>query len=150
MKKTIVTGGAGFIGSHLTERLLSDGHQVLVLDNYSTGRQENLRSFSGRDGLSIGRCDVRDFDAIHSLFEGVDWVFHLAALADIVPSIQTPAAYHQSNVDGTVSVLEASRKAGVKRFVYAASSSCYGIPQQYPTPEQSKVAHPQIPTDIFR
>jgi UDP-glucose 4-epimerase len=139
MKKTIVTGGAGFIGSHLTERLLSDGHQVLVLDNYSTGRQENLRTFSGREGLSVGRCDIRDFDAIHSLFEGVDWVFHLAALADIVPSIQTPATYHQSNVEGTVSVLEASRKGGVKRFVYAASSSCYGIPQQYPTPEHAPI-----------
>ena len=78
------------------------------------------------------------------LFQDIDWVFHLAALADIVPSIQMPMQYHRSNVDGTFAVLEASRAAGVKRFVYAASSSCYGIPDQYPTPETAE-ARPQYP-----
>ena len=83
-------------------------------------------------------------DELDAYFEGVEWVFHLAGLADIVPSIQRPIDYHRSTVDGTVRVLEASRKAGVKRFIYAASSSCYGIPDVFPTPETAP-ARPQYP-----
>jgi UDP-glucose 4-epimerase len=133
----IVTGGAGFIGSHLVDRLLQDGHRVSVIDNFVNGREENLaaaRAFGG-DRLQVYRFDVADADAIKPLFVGIDRVFHLAAMADIVPSIQNPTLYHRANVDGTVAVLEASRAAGVKRFVYSASSSCYGIPDVYPTPE---------------
>ena len=139
MKRAIVTGGAGFIGSHLTERLLQEGHHVLVLDNCSTGREENLAHLLTSDRLQLVHCDVTNFQAIKPLFKGVDWVFHLAALADIVPSIQNPGDYHRSNVDGTVAVLEASRHEGVKRFVYTASSSCYGVPQQCPTPETTPI-----------
>ena len=139
MKNTVVTGGAGFIGSHLTERLLNDGHQVLVLDNCSTGHEGNLAHLFDDKKLSFVKGDVTDYRVVEPLVKSADWVFHLAALADIVPSVQTPQTYHQSNVDGTVSVLEASRKAGVKRFIYAASSSCYGIPQQYPTPEHAPI-----------
>lgn len=142
--RCIVTGGAGFIGSHLVDRLLADGHQVLVFDNFATGRPENLAHLRHAVGLSVAQVDVADFAAIQGLFEGVDWVFHLAALADIVPSIQRPLDYHRANVDGTVNVLEAARLAGVKRFVYAASSSCYGIPDVYPTPETAPV-RPQYP-----
>lgn len=142
--RCIVTGGAGFIGSHLVDRLLADGHQVLVFDNFATGRPENLAHLRHAAGLSVAQVDVADFAAIQGLFEGVDWVFHLAALADIVPSIQRPLDYHRANVDGTVNVLEAARLAGVKRFVYAASSSCYGIPDVYPTPETAPV-RPQYP-----
>ncbi len=138
-KRTLVTGGAGFIGSHLVERLLHDGHHVLVLDNFSTGRPENLEHLKGQEKLSVVQCDVSQFDQVYPLVQGVDWLFHLAALADIVPSIQNPLAYHRSNVDGTVSVLEAARRQGVKRFVYAASSSCYGIPDDYPTPETAEI-----------
>lgn len=83
--------------------------------------------------------DVSDAQAIRPEFENIEWVFHLAALADIVPSIQQPMAYHQANVDGTIAVLEAARLAGVKRLVYAASSSCYGIPDEYPTPETAAI-----------
>lgn len=143
-KHCIVTGGAGFIGSHLVERLISDGHQVMVLDNFSTGRRANLAHLDDHPALRIIHSDIADLHAIKAHFDAVDWVFHLAALADIVPSIQKPLAYHRANVDGTVSVLEAARSADVKRFVYTASSSCYGIPDVYPTPETAPV-QPQYP-----
>lgn len=142
--QVVVTGGAGFIGSHLVDRLVAEGHQVTVLDNLSTGSKANLAGVTGRKNLRIHTADVADHDAIHRFFEGADWVFHLAALADIVPSIERPLEYHRANVDGTVSVLEASRRAGVRRFVYTASASCYGIPRVYPTPETEPV-QPQYP-----
>jgi UDP-glucose 4-epimerase len=142
--KTIVTGGAGFIGSHLTELLLQQGHQVTVLDNLSTGRLENLAHLKGRTGLSFRQAEVTNPDTIRPYFDRVDWVFHLAALADIVPSIQRPLEYHRANVDGTAAVVEAARLAGAKRFVYAASSSCYGIPDTFPTPEAAEL-RPQYP-----
>lgn len=142
--RCLVTGGAGFIGSHLVDRLLGDGHEVVVLDNFSTGRRQNLSQHEGHPGLTVHKRDVALLETIQPLFEGVDWVFHLAALADIVPSIVRPLEYYRSNLDGTVAVLEASRKAGVKRFIYAASSSCYGIPDIYPTPETAPIS-PQYP-----
>lgn len=138
-RRIVVTGGAGFIGSHLVERLLADGHTVAVLDNLSTGRMENLDQAKDNLQCSIYRVDVSNYSEIKQFFEGVDWVFHLAALADIVPSIQQPLAYHKANVDGTIAVLEAARSAGVRRFVYAASSSCYGIPDEFPTPETAPI-----------
>jgi UDP-glucose 4-epimerase len=142
--KIIVTGGAGFIGSHLVEALISGGHRVLVLDNLSTGRMKNLSHIKSAR-LSFQRVDVSDeSQPLYKYFTGIDWVFHLAALADIVPSIVQPLKYHQANVTGTVNVLEASRKACVKRFLYAASSSCYGIPDKYPTDETAPV-RPQYP-----
>lgn len=140
----LVTGGAGFIGSHLAERLLKEGCAVRVLDNFSTGRRSNLAHLRGHPGLSIHRADVARGDRIRPLFSGAEWVFHLAAQADIVPSVESPRDYHRSNVEGTVAVLEASRAAGVRRFVYAASSSCYGIPDRFPTPE-SAPARPMYP-----
>ena len=137
--KCLVTGGAGFIGSHLVDRLLIDGHQVIVLDNFSTGRSENLSQHSSSPSLSIHQVDIADFEAIQPYFPGVEWVFHIAGLADIVPSIQRPLDYHHANVSGTASVLEASRLAGVRRFIYTASSSCYGIPDIIPTPETADI-----------
>ena len=135
----LVTGGAGFIGSHLVELLLSDGHSVMVLDNFATGNPENLRQAEQNTNLTLHRIDISNGDDLQPLFSGIDWVFHLAALADIVPSMEEPAKYHRANVDGTVAVLEASRHAGVKRFIYSASSSCYGIPDDVPTLETSPV-----------
>jgi len=143
-RSILVTGGAGFIGSHLVERLLSDGHRVTVIDNFTTGRPLNLAHVKDNPRLTIHEADIVDRRTIAPLFRGVDWVFHMAALADIVPSIQQPLAYHHSNVDGTVSVLEAARAADVKRFLYTASSSCYGIPDHYPTPETAGI-RPQYP-----
>ena len=142
--KTVVTGGAGFIGSHLVDRLLKDGHEVIVIDNYSTGRRLNLEHVANIPRLKIHEADINDYERILPLFVGVDWVFHLAALADIVPSMQRPMEYHRANVDGTISVMEACRAAGVKRFVYTASSSCYGLPDRYPTSESAEI-RPQYP-----
>jgi UDP-glucose 4-epimerase len=139
-----VTGGAGFIASHLVDRLLADGHSVRVLDNFSTGRPENLAHLARDPRLSLERVDISSEPRLNALLAGADWVFHLAALADIVPSIERPMDYHRANVDGTVAVLEAARDAGVGRFLYAASSSCYGIPDAYPTPETAP-PRPQYP-----
>ena len=143
-ERVLVTGGAGFIGSHLVERLLDDGHQVVVLDNFSTGRPQNLARLRHHPALEFYQVDIIDHETVRPLFAGAKWVFHLAALADIVPSIQRPLDYHRANIDGTASVLEASRAAGVERFIYTASSSCYGIPDVYPTPETAPI-RPQYP-----
>ena len=142
--KTLVTGGAGFIGSHLVDRLLRDGHDVTVIDNCSTGRWENLDHIGENEHLKKVEADINDQKTIRPEFDGKDWVFHLAALADIVPSIEQPEAYFRSNVDGIFSVLQAAKDAGVKRFLYTASSSCYGIPDTYPTSEDAEI-RPQYP-----
>ena len=138
---TLVTGGAGFIGSHLVESLLAQGHQVTVVDNLACGRRENLPS---HENLVFKNVDICDRSALQSCFDGIDWVFHLAGLADIVPSIENPSAYFKANVEGTLNVLEFAHAAGVKRFVYAASSSSYGVPDRYPTPETTPI-RPQYP-----
>lgn len=140
----VVTGGAGFIGSHLTETLLAAGRSVRVVDNFSTGRRANLAALADNPRLEIVEADVTDAAAMVRLIAGTERVFHLAALADIVPSIQMPDAYFHANVDGTYAVCRAAQQAGVKRFVYAASSSCYGVPDVYPTPETAP-ADPRYP-----
>jgi UDP-glucose 4-epimerase len=142
--KTLVTGGGGFIGSHLAEQLLSQGHEVVILDNLSCGRLANIASFEKHPKLRLVTSDIVDREQIANAFNGVDWVFHLAGIADIVPSIERPDAYFQNNVLGTLNVLQCARGAGVKRLVYAASSSSYGIPSLYPTPETSPI-QPQYP-----
>lgn len=142
--KTIVTGGAGFIGSHLSELLIAEGHDVVVVDNLTSGRLENMKSVANHPRFKFANADIRDPAALQPLFEGVDWVFHLAGLADIVPSIEMPSQYYSTNVSGTFNVLECARRSGVKRFLYAASSSSYGIPDLYPTPESAPI-QPQYP-----
>ncbi len=136
---SLVTGGAGFIGSHLVERLLAMGHEVRVIDNLASAQPRNIDLFREHQNYRFLHADINDGDKIAPAFEGVDWVFHLAAMADIVPSIQNPHIYHRSNVDGTYAVLEHVRQNGCKRFVYAASSSCYGIPDVFPTPEDAPI-----------
>lgn len=142
--RCLVTGGAGFIGSHLVERLLGDGHSVTVVDNFATGREENLHGASNRGELHIEAFDVQDVQRMQQVMKGIDWVFHLAGLADIVPSIQRPLDYHSANVDGTASAVEAARQGGVKRFIYVASSTCYGLPEVFPTPESAPI-RPMFP-----
>lgn len=142
--KALVTGGAGFIGSHLVDLLLEKGHEVVVLDNLSGGWMKNLTTAENHPKFRFVHADIRNRETLQPHFEGIDWVFHLAALADIVPSIEKPRDYFETNVDGTFNILEAAQKANVKRFLYAASSSCYGIPAKYPTPETAPVS-PQYP-----
>ena len=142
MTVALVTGGAGFIGSHLVDALLAEDISVRVVDNYSTGRPENLAHVSGK--VEIIEADIAKSGSWQKSIQGADWVFHLGALADIVPSIQRPEDYFLANVNGTFNVLEAARNAGVKRFIYAASSSCYGIPESYPTAESAEIS-PQYP-----
>ncbi len=122
--KALVTGGGGFIGSHLVTRLLSLGHEVRVIDNFSTGRKENLAEASDRIDLREG--DLRDAGAVGEAMEGIDRVFHQAALASVARSVEDPLTTNAVNVEGTLNVLTAARDAGVGRVVYAASSSAYG------------------------
>jgi UDP-glucose 4-epimerase len=142
--RVVVTGGAGFIGSHVVEQLLADGHEVHVVDDLSTGRLANLVAVASDPRLHVHELDVADFDALLPVMRGCEQVHHLAALADIVPSIERPLSYAHANVDGTMAVLEAARQCGVSRFVYAASSSCYGIPDAFPTAEDAP-CRPQYP-----
>ncbi len=140
----LVTGGGGFIGSHLVDRLLVSGRRVRVLDSFVVGRRSNLRQHQGKSDLEIVEADISGKEAVIDACTGVDRVFHLAARADIVPSIQHPEAYFRANVDGTFAVLEAARAREISRFIYVASSSCYGIPAFYPTPENAP-ADPRYP-----
>ena len=140
--KSLVTGGAGFIGSHLVDALLSKGDDITVLDNFSTGRPENLSHV--KDEIELVEADLSFYGTWTKYFKGVDRVFHLAALADIVPSIENPDTYYQANVTGTFNVMKACKKFNVGKVVYSASSSCYGIPDVVPTPESAEI-RPQYP-----
>ncbi|HET6584413.1 MAG TPA: SDR family oxidoreductase [Nannocystaceae bacterium] len=140
----VVTGGAGFIGSHVVEQLLAAGHEVHVVDDLSTGRLANLEHLQADPRLSVHVLDVADHAALQPIVRGAEHLYHLAALADIVPSIEQPLAYAHANVVGTLSVVEAARRGGVRRLVYAASSSCYGLPDAFPTPEDAP-CRPQYP-----
>jgi UDP-glucose 4-epimerase len=144
IRKAVITGGAGFIGSHLADALVAQGVAVVAVDNLANGSAENLAQAAASGLCTLRRADITDFDAIRPHFEGADTVFHLAGLADIVPSVENPRPYLRVNVDGTVNVLEAARHAGAQRLVYAASSSCYGIPDVFPTPETAEL-RPQYP-----
>jgi UDP-glucose 4-epimerase len=134
--KAVVTGGAGFIGSHLVDALVARGLTVLVIDDLRSGRESNL--LESRDAVRLEQLDVASAD-LSGLVEPGDWVFHLAGMADIVPSIERPRDYFEANVIGTFNVLEAARLGGAARFVYTASSTCYGIPADYPTPEDTPI-----------
>ena len=120
----VVTGGAGFIGSHIAERLLRDGHTVRIVDNLITGKRANLELLKGK--VEIYDVSITDLAALRSVFEGVDTIFHHAALASVPLSIDNPLLSHEHNATGTLNVLVAARDAGVRRVVYAASSAAYG------------------------
>jgi nucleoside-diphosphate-sugar epimerase len=120
----LVTGGAGFIGSHLAERLLNDGHHVKIVDNLSTGKRANLDRLHG--DLDFHEVSITDLDALRPIFSGVDTIFHQAALPSVPRSIDDPLTTHEYDLTGTLNVLIAARDAGVRRVIYAASSSAYG------------------------
>ena len=133
MSKYLVTGGAGFIGCNLARFILAKGHQVVVLDNFATGKRENLAEIQGRIELVEG--DIRDRAAVDRALGGCAAVFHEAALGSVPRSVADPLTSHDVNVNGTVTVLEAARAAGVKRVVFAASSSAYGNQKESPKHE---------------
>src|SRR5215472_3083066 len=139
----VVTGGAGFIGSHLVDLLLQEGFAVRVIDDLSGGHRSNLVHHDGNADLTCSWQDIRSLEAGDPVFAGAKYVFHLAGIGDIVPSIESPTKYMDTNVQGTVRVLECARHAGVGKFVYAASSSCYGL-AGVPTAEDHPV-DPQYP-----
>lgn len=124
MKKCLVTGGAGFIGSHIAAELVRRGCEVTIFDNLSTGKLENMESF--KDDVKFVQGSITDIDQLHECFKGIDTIFHQAALASVPRSVDDPITSNNHNVNGTLNVLVAARDAGVGRVVYAASSSAYG------------------------
>lgn len=142
MIKYIVTGGAGFIGSHLVEKLLKQNKKVIIIDNLSTGRIENIKKFINK--VRFIQADISKKGNWEKIITKNSYVFHLAALADIVPSIKFPQKYFNANVKGTLNIVEACKDKGIKKIIYAASSSCYGIPKNFPTPEK-EILSPQYP-----
>jgi UDP-glucose 4-epimerase len=139
----VVTGGAGFIGSHMVDLLLARGFRVRVIDNLVGGREANLARHASNRDFAFEQSDIRDHRPGSALFREADYVFHFAGIGDIVPSIENPDAYMSTNVQGTVQMLECARHASVRKFVYAASSSCYGLADT-PTREDHRIA-PQYP-----
>jgi UDP-glucose 4-epimerase len=139
MKKVLVTGGAGFIGSNLVDKLVEAGHRVIILDSLVTGNLDNLKKYKKK--IKFAKIDIfkANENVLQKYFDKVEWVIHLAALADIVPSITNPKDYFNTNVAGTFKILEAARKSKVKKFIYAASASCYGVPSKIPTSEKEKI-----------
>ncbi len=133
--RVLVTGGAGFIGSHLAERLCREGHRVRVLDNLATGRRENLASI--RDEVELVEGDVRSYEQVHKCVRDCELVFHQAALPSVPRSIEDPLTSHESNATGTLNVLLASRDEGVRRVIFASSSSVYGANRELPSREQT-------------
>lgn len=135
----VVTGGAGFIGSHMVDLLVSRGFAVRVVDDFSGGHESNLAHLGNDPDVAIHRGDIRELEPGHPAFAGARFVFHFAGIGDIVPSIERPTDYMDINVQGTVRVLECARAAGVRKLVYAASSSCYGLAAT-PTGEDHPIA----------
>ena len=139
----VVTGAAGFIGSHMVDNLLAHGYKVRAIDNLVSGRESNIAHLSGNPDFSFERGDVRSLQPGSGLFEGARYVIHFAGIGDIVPSIERPMEYLSANVQGTVHVLECARRTRVAKFVYAGSSSCYGLAAT-PTREDHPIA-PRYP-----
>jgi len=137
--KVLVTGGAGFIGSNLVDELVNRGDEVVIIDNLSTGKKENINS-----DAEFYEVDMKDLEKIKPLFKGVDYVFHLAAFARVQPSIEDPITANDINLNGTLNVLVAARDAKVKKVIYSASSSAYGNQEKMPLRENMP-AHPLSP-----
>jgi len=143
--RALVTGGCGFIGSHLVEALLNRNCEVVVLDDFSTGKRENLKSFEACKNLTFVRGDIRNFDLVKTVVKDVEVIFHEAAIPSVVRSVEDPLLTHEVNVAGTLNVLKAGLDAGVKRVVYASSSSVYGDVKVLPKREDM----PTIPISPY-
>ena len=145
VNRVLVTGGAGFIGSHLVDRLVDEGFEVVVLDNFSTGNLENLRSHIGKENFRIIKGDVRNKTDVKEAVEDVDCIFHLAAIVSVELSVKNPLLVNEVNVCGTLNILEESLKLNLKRFVYLSSCAVYGDPMYLPIDEK----HPTKPLSPY-
>ena len=134
--KYLVTGGAGFIGSHITERLLAEGHRVRILDNFSTGKRENIPA---SDAVTVVEGDVGDFDTVRQCMDDVEIVFHEAAIASVPETVGNPLGSERTNYRGTLNVLEAARQAGARRVIFACSAAVYGDLPELPKREDMPV-----------
>ena len=139
MVNVLVTGGAGFIGSHMVDYLISKDYSVRVLDNLITGKNINLIQHKNNKKLVIDERDIRDVAFSDNIYKELDYIFHFAGIGDIVPSIDNPVEYMSVNTQGTVKVCEGARHNNIKKLVYAASSSCYGL-AKVPTDENAKIS----------
>ncbi|EFK59786.1 SDR family oxidoreductase [Sphingobacterium spiritivorum] len=149
MSKILITGGAGFIGSNLTEYFLSKGHQVVVLDNFATGHRHNLEQHAHNTNFELIEGDIRNVSDCEKAVKGVDYVLHQAALGSVPRSIKDPQTSNEVNVSGFLNMLVAARDANVKRFIYAASSSTYGDSEALPKIEE-KIGKPLSPYAITK
>jgi nucleoside-diphosphate-sugar epimerase len=145
--RVLVTGGGGFIGSHLAERLCHEGHRVRVLDSFATGARENMVSFT--DEVELVEGDIRSYQRVHECVRGCELVFHEAALPSVPRSVQDPLTSHESNATGTLNVLLAARDEGVRRVIFASSSSVYGANRELPSRE-SMPAVPIAPYGVSK
>ena len=147
--RILVTGGAGFIGSNLVKTLLESGNEVVALDNFITGKRENISAFSNCKNFYFIEGDIRDADLCRKAVDGIDYVLHQAALGAIPRSIKDPATTTQINICGFVNMLHAAKDAGVKRFIYASSSSVYGDNKTLPK-EEHLIGKPLNPYAITK
>jgi nucleoside-diphosphate-sugar epimerase len=148
-EKVLVTGGAGFIGSHIVDKLLEKGFEVTVFDNLDTGKIENIESHQGKENFHFVKGDIRDLDLIKKTLKGVDVVFHEAALASVTLSVQNPILSNDINVTGTLNLLKASSDLGVKRFIYASSAAVYGDTKT-PEKREDMSTNPRSPYGISK
>ncbi|MGA8849154.1 MAG: SDR family oxidoreductase [Dehalococcoidia bacterium] len=157
LKVVVVTGGAGFIGSHLAEELLKHRHKVIILDDLSTGKLENIRHLiepsshheEPRNSVEFVRGNITDLPLLRNVFQGIDYVFHQAAIPSVPRSIETPQATHEANITGTLNVLLAAKDNGVKKVIYASSSSVYGDTPTLPKKENMS-PNPQSPYAVTK
>jgi len=149
LKKVVVTGGAGFIGSHLAEELARRDYYVIILDDLSTGKMENIEPLLGKDNAEFIRGSITDLPLLQKLFQGIDYVFHQAAIPSVPRSVENPLASHEANITGTLNVLLAARDNSVKKVIYASSSSVYGDTPTLPKREDMP-PNPQSPYAVTK
>ena len=148
-KKAVVTGGAGFIGSHLADELAKQGYHVVILDDLSTGKKENIAGLLNQDNVEFVEGNITDLPMLRKLFQCVDYIFHQAAIPSVPRSIKNPLASHEANLTGTLNVLLAARDNGVKKVIYASSSSVYGDIPTLPKREDM-IPNPQSPYAVTK
>ncbi len=149
MKRAVVTGGAGFIGSHIADGLVARGYQVAIIDDLSTGNKENVASLLNQNHVEFTECSIADLSVLTKLFRGANYVFHLAAIPSVPRSIENPQASHEANITGTLKVLLAARDTAVKKVVYASSCAVYGDTCTLPIKEDT-LSNPQSPYAVTK